>query len=165
MVPRAGFEPALPVTGTGSSSQRVYQFHHLGKKNEIAKFAILGSQLGCQTNERIIQMPGPEFFQTGMGHKFYEGTLPRIADSLARIATAMEKTLAAAEAGKPESTEMVAFVDYCCHLPSDHVPDYFLFKAPANASLSTLERFARAEALQVMAPLSQDCPLKFSKEV
>lgn len=33
----------------------------------------------------------PEFFQAGMGHKFYEGTMPRIAKALERIADALEK--------------------------------------------------------------------------
>lgn len=31
-----------------------------------------------------------EFFQTVMGHKFYEGDVPRIAKALERIATALE---------------------------------------------------------------------------
>lgn len=33
----------------------------------------------------------PEFFQTQMGHTFYEVTVPRIARALERIATALEK--------------------------------------------------------------------------
>ena len=32
-----------------------------------------------------------EFFQTVMGHAFYEGTMPQIAKSLSRIAGALEK--------------------------------------------------------------------------
>lgn len=35
-------------------------------------------------------MAGPEFFQTGMGRKFYESDVPRIAKALERIATALE---------------------------------------------------------------------------
>lgn len=35
-------------------------------------------------------MPGPEFFQTVMGKRFFEGTMPRIANSLQRIAMALE---------------------------------------------------------------------------
>ncbi len=34
---------------------------------------------------------GPEFFQTLMGRRYYESTMPRIADALERIATALEK--------------------------------------------------------------------------
>lgn len=34
---------------------------------------------------------GPEFFQTGMGRVFFESTMPRIADALARIADALNK--------------------------------------------------------------------------
>jgi len=30
-------------------------------------------------------MPGPEFFQTRMGHKFYEADVPRIAEALEHI--------------------------------------------------------------------------------
>ena len=33
---------------------------------------------------------GPEFFQTIMGRQFYDGTLPRIAKALERIADALE---------------------------------------------------------------------------
>lgn len=33
----------------------------------------------------------PEFFQTPMGKRFYEGTMPRIARALERIADALEK--------------------------------------------------------------------------
>ena len=32
-----------------------------------------------------------EFFKTQMGHAFFEGTVPRIARALERIATALEK--------------------------------------------------------------------------
>ena len=34
---------------------------------------------------------GPSFFQTLMGHTFYEGTVPRIAKALERIAAALEE--------------------------------------------------------------------------
>ena len=34
---------------------------------------------------------GPSFFQTIMGHTFYEGTVPRIAKALERIAAALEE--------------------------------------------------------------------------
>lgn len=34
--------------------------------------------------------PGPEFFQTMMGRKFYDADVPRIANALERIATALE---------------------------------------------------------------------------
>lgn len=33
---------------------------------------------------------GPEFFQTQMGRRYYESTMPRIAEALERIATALE---------------------------------------------------------------------------
>jgi hypothetical protein len=33
----------------------------------------------------------PSFFQTIMGHTFYEGTVPRIAKALERIAIALEE--------------------------------------------------------------------------
>jgi hypothetical protein len=36
-------------------------------------------------------MPGPEFFQTGMGRKFYEADVPRIAKGIERLAAALEK--------------------------------------------------------------------------
>ena len=31
-------------------------------------------------------MAGPEFFQTQMGHRFYESTMPRIAKALEQLA-------------------------------------------------------------------------------
>jgi len=36
-------------------------------------------------------MSGPEFFQTGMGHQYYQDTMPRIARALEKIAEEMEK--------------------------------------------------------------------------
>jgi hypothetical protein len=36
-------------------------------------------------------MSGPEFFQTGMGRKFFEHDVPRIADALERLANLMQK--------------------------------------------------------------------------
>ncbi len=35
-------------------------------------------------------MPGPEFFQTRMGHRFFESTLPRLVDVLEKIAKELE---------------------------------------------------------------------------
>jgi len=37
-------------------------------------------------------MNGPSFFQTMMGRKFYEHDVPQVANSLKRIADALEKT-------------------------------------------------------------------------
>lgn len=37
-------------------------------------------------------MAGPEFFQTLMGKRFYEGDVPRIIKALERIADALEKS-------------------------------------------------------------------------
>lgn len=34
---------------------------------------------------------GPEFFQTIMGHKFFESTVPKLVRSLERIAVSLEK--------------------------------------------------------------------------
>ena len=31
-------------------------------------------------------MPGPEFFQTKMGQRFYQSTMPRIAEALEKLA-------------------------------------------------------------------------------
>lgn len=45
-------------------------------------------------------MAGPEFFATRMGHIFYEGTMPRIAKALERIADALE------EQNKPVTQEV-----------------------------------------------------------
>jgi len=37
-------------------------------------------------------MSEPQFFQTGMGRKYYESTLPSIARALERIAAALEES-------------------------------------------------------------------------
>lgn len=36
-------------------------------------------------------MAGPEFFQTVLGRRFYDGDVPRIVKALERIAVALEK--------------------------------------------------------------------------
>lgn len=35
-------------------------------------------------------MPGPEFFQTIMGQRFYEGTVPKLIGVIERVADALE---------------------------------------------------------------------------
>ena len=35
---------------------------------------------------------GPEFFHTPMGHRFYEGTMPRVAEALERLAQRKERS-------------------------------------------------------------------------
>jgi hypothetical protein len=42
-------------------------------------------------------MPGPEFFQTTMGQRFYEGTVPKLTSTLERVADALEKVIKAAD--------------------------------------------------------------------
>ena len=36
-------------------------------------------------------MPGPEFFQTTMGQRFYEGTVPKLTHAVERVADLLEK--------------------------------------------------------------------------
>lgn len=36
-------------------------------------------------------MSGPQFFQTPMGKRFFEGTMPKLADALSKIAKRMEE--------------------------------------------------------------------------
>ena len=36
-------------------------------------------------------MSGPEFFQTGMGRKFYDGDVPRIVEALQNIAKELKR--------------------------------------------------------------------------
>ena len=42
-------------------------------------------------------MPGPEFFQTVMGQRFYEGTVPKLTNAVERVADALEKVIKAAD--------------------------------------------------------------------
>lgn len=53
---------------------------------------------------------GPEFFQTGMGRKFYEADVPELIKAINRLAAAVEKSNSLAEDGKkdiasPESSD------------------------------------------------------------
>jgi hypothetical protein len=52
-------------------------------------------------------MAGPDFFQTRMGHHFYESTAPRIAKALERIADALEKQNAARKEANDQEHEAV----------------------------------------------------------
>lgn len=47
---------------------------------------------------------GPSFFQTLMGRQYYEGTLPRIARALERIACALEAQNAPRDSAPPVET-------------------------------------------------------------
>lgn len=46
-------------------------------------------------------MSGPEFFQTRMGRAFYEGTMPRVAESLQDLAKQLKEYNANAKAPVP----------------------------------------------------------------
>ena len=48
-----------------------------------------------------------EFFQTAMGRKFFEGTMPKLANTLERIAAALEKQLEFQAASPPEDDPLV----------------------------------------------------------
>lgn len=43
-------------------------------------------------------MNGPEFFRTAMGRRFFEGTMPKIADELARLNTTLAAVAAETKA-------------------------------------------------------------------
>lgn len=72
-------------------------------------------------------MAGPESFQTLMGRKFYDGTLPRIATALERIAdalehyngridTALQRAGQRAEAHQGKPCESWRDNQGCCHI-------------------------------------------------
>lgn len=53
-------------------------------------------------------MMGPKFFETRMGQHFYDGTMPRIAAALERIAAALEEqTKPQPATATPEELESV----------------------------------------------------------
>lgn len=63
----------------------------------------------------------PEFFQTIMGQRFYESTMPRIAKALERLADAAEAQAAPAPApAKPEETNTIG-VGKIIELSNAHV--------------------------------------------
>lgn len=47
-------------------------------------------------------MAGLEFFQTVMGHHFYEGTMPALVKQLERLNTNLEALLAQGKASPPD---------------------------------------------------------------
>ena len=53
-------------------------------------------------------MPGPEFFQTVMGQRFYTGQVPALIDKLDRIAIALEKIVEELEGGDLTLDESLA---------------------------------------------------------
>lgn len=87
-------------------------------------------------------MPGPEFFQTRMGHVFFETTVPRIASALERIATALERpqpaqpSLAAVAASLNERADV-----YRDMPPMPHDPE---FEAAARIMGSVFRTIATA---------------------
>ena len=45
-------------------------------------------------------MAGPEFFQTGIGRKFYEGDVPKIAAEIGRVAVELHRIANSLEGGQ-----------------------------------------------------------------
>ena len=60
---------------------------------------------------------GPGFFQTGMGHRFYEGTMPALVEQLKRLNSNLEKFLEIREKafGKSPGGRVVASCSRCLH--------------------------------------------------
>lgn len=54
---------------------------------------------------------GPEFFQTRMGQRFYEVTMPKIADELARLNQNIEALVAAINIFPPGSALSASLTD------------------------------------------------------
>ena len=50
-------------------------------------------------------MAGVDFFQTRMGHRFYEATMPKIADQLERLNTNLEALVAELSRSNRSATE------------------------------------------------------------
>ena len=59
-------------------------------------------------NNKRRQDMGPQFFQTGMGKTFFEGTMPRIARSLATIATELKRQNDLTEGERDKSPSEIA---------------------------------------------------------
>jgi len=50
-------------------------------------------------------MAGVDFFQTRMGQRFYEATMPKIADQLERLTTSLEALVAELRRSNRSATE------------------------------------------------------------
>ena len=50
-------------------------------------------------------MNGPQFFQTQMGHKYYQSDLPRQIKAMNRLAEAIEKQNELADGNRPKSNK------------------------------------------------------------
>ena len=75
-------------------------------------------------------MSGPEFFQTGMGHKFFEGTMPSLVRELRQLNENLTKIQEISIYGSPKGTEVetcgrcgVVIPDYglCNGLDQNHI--------------------------------------------
>lgn len=84
---------------------------------------------------------GIEFFQTGMGRTFFEGTLPRIASALERIADALEKQNARNEPPAPDPNKPAPGYIECDDCKA-HIRDIASLR---KAGLSIVSDEARAE--------------------
>jgi hypothetical protein len=90
-------------------------------------------------------MPGPEFFQTVMGQRFYEGTVPKLIDAVTRVADALEsqKTIPMDAVVTRVAVDAVFAAD-CLHLlrkARDAAPDEWdalAHSAAGGESLCTL---------------------------
>ena len=58
---------------------------------------------------------GPQFFETMMGRKYYDGTMPKVAKALERIADALEGLPKAAEA--PEAKPAISLASHNAAAP------------------------------------------------
>ena len=56
-------------------------------------------------------MSGPQFFETRMGQTFYQGTMPRIARSLEKIANVMETKLDKSNKKIPKDKLLLAVIE------------------------------------------------------
>lgn len=83
----------------------------------------------------------PEFFQTGMGQKFFEGTVPRIVKALERIADALEESNAR-NAPPPPDPNKPAFGMIVCDDCKAHIRGIALLR---EKGLSVVSSEARAE--------------------
>jgi len=52
-------------------------------------------------------MSGPEFFQTGMGRKFYDGDVPRIVEALQNIAKELKRANDLKDKERDEEVERI----------------------------------------------------------
>lgn len=89
---------------------------------------------------------GPQFFETRMGMKFYEGTMPRIAEALQDIAASLKDPAALRAKGLPVPVSLGLLddiVNLVRHIAEDQRSEHVDESTMATVLLARIEKETR----------------------